>query len=324
MRVFRRGFLRLGIGALISPAVSRLAGAQAYPLRPVIIVVGYAPGGGNDIAARLISQWLSDRMGQSFIVENRPGAGTNIATEAVVHAPADGYTLLLVSLANATNATLYEQLNYNFIRDIAPIAGLLRVPNFVLVHPAIPAETIPEFIAYAKANPDKVNMGSGGTGGPVHMTGVLFNLMTGLRMQHVSYRGEAPALVDLISGQVQVVFGSLPASIQYIRSGKLRALAVTTAKRIELLPDVPTVAEFVPGYEASTWYGIGAPANTPTEIIEYLNTAINAGLADPKVKARLAELGGSVLPGSPAEFGNLIAAETKKWSEVIRAANIKA
>ena len=249
MRLPRRRFLQLIAGATACSAVPRVASAQSYPRKPVHVIVGFAPGGGNDIAARLISHWLSERLGQQFIVENRPGAGSNIATEAVVRAAPDGYTLLLVAVANATNATLYDKLNFNFIRDIAPVAGLLRVPNLVEVHPSVPARTLPEFIAYAKANPGKINMGSGGSGGPVHMTGELFNMMAGLKMQHVPYRGEAPALNDLIGGQVQVVFGSVPASIQYVRAGKLRALAVTTSARSELLPELPTVAEFVPGFE---------------------------------------------------------------------------
>jgi tripartite-type tricarboxylate transporter receptor subunit TctC len=324
MKLPRRRFLYLAAGALALPAVSRFAWAQSYPERPVHILVGYAPGGGNDIAARLIGQWLSERLGQPFVVENRPGAGSNIATDAAVHAPADGYTLLLVSVANAANTALYDKLNYDFIRDIAPVAGLLRVPNLVEVHPSFPAQTLPDFIAYAKANSGKVNMGSGGTGGPVHMTGALFNIMTGLKMQHVPYRGEALALADLISGQVQVVFGSVPASIQYVRAGKLRALAVTTATRAELLPDLPTVTEFVPGYEASTWYGIGAPRNTPAEIIERLNREINAGLADPALRTRLADLGGMALGGSPADLGKLVTEDTEKWGKVIRAASIKA
>jgi tripartite-type tricarboxylate transporter receptor subunit TctC len=323
MKLRRRRFLHLAAGALALPAVSRFACAQAYPDRPVHILVGYAPGGGNDIAARLIGQWLSERLGQPFVVENRPGAGSNIATEAVVRAPADGYTLLLTSLANAANATLYDKLGYDFIRDIAPVAALLRVPNLVEVHPSVPAQTLPDFIAYAKANPGKVNMGSGGTGGPVHMTGALFNLMAGLKMQHVPYRGEALALADLISGQVQVVFGSMPASIEYVRAGKLRALAVTTTTRTAVLPDLPTVAESVPGYEASTWYGVGAPRNTPAEIIERLNREINAGLADPAFRTRLAELGGMPMEGSAADLGRLIAADTEKWGKVIRAAHIK-
>jgi tripartite-type tricarboxylate transporter receptor subunit TctC len=303
--------------------VSRIARAQSYPTKPVRVVVGFAPGGGNDIAARLISHWLSQRLGQQFIVENRPGAGSNIATEAVVRAPPDGYTLLLVAVSNAANATLYDKLSFNFIRDIAPVAGVLRVPNLVEVHPSVPVQTLPEFIAYAKANPGKVNMGSGGSGGPVHMTGELFNMMAGLKMQHVPYRGEALALNDLIGGQVQVVFGSVPASIEYVRAGKLRALAVTTSTRSELLPDVPTVAESVPGYESSTWYGIGAPKDTPAEIIERLNVEINAALADPTLKARVADLGGTVIGGSPTDFSELIASDTEKWGKVVRFAGIK-
>ena len=323
MKLFRRQFLHLAAGAAASPAVSQVARAQVYPSRPVRLVVGFAPGGGNDIAARLIGHWLSERLGQQFIVENRPGAGSNIATEAVVRAPADGYTLLLVAVANATNATLYDNLNFNFIRDIMPVAGLLRAPNIVEVHPSVPAQTLPEFIAYTKANPGKVNMGSGGSGGPVHMTGELFNMMAGLKMQHVPYRGEALALTDLIGGQLQVVFGSVPASIQYVRAGKLRALAVTTVTRSEVLPDLPTVADFVPGYESSTWYGIGAPRSTPAEIIERLNVEINAALADPKLKARLADLGGTAIGGSPADFGKLIATDTEKWGKVVKFAGIK-
>ena len=323
MKLPRRRFLHLAAGAAASPAVLRRAHAQSYPAKPVHLLVGFAPGGGNDIAARLIGHWLSERLGQQFIVENRPGAGSNIATEAVVRAAPDGYTLLLVAVANATNATLYDKLNFNFIRDIAPVAGLLRVPNLVEVHPSVPARTLPEFIAYAKANPGKVNMGSGGSGGPVHMTGELFNMMAGLKMQHVPYRGEAPALNDLIGGQVDVVFGSVPASIQYVRAGKLRALAVTTSTRSELLPDLPTVAEFVPGYKSSTWYGIGAPKSTPAEIVDRLNLEINASLADPTLKARMADLGGTAIAGSPADFSELIATDTEKWGKVVRFASIK-
>jgi tripartite-type tricarboxylate transporter receptor subunit TctC len=323
MNLPRRRFLGLAASAVTLPAVSRFAQAQSYPERPVHILVGYAPGGGNDIAARLIGQWLSERLGQSFVIENRPGAGSNIATEAVVRALADGHTLLLTSMANAANATLYDKLSYDFMRDIAPVAALLRVPNLVAVHPSVPALTLPDFIAYAKANPDKVNMGSGPTGGPVHMTGVLFNMMTGLNMQHVPYRGEALALADLIAGQVQVVFASLPASIQYVRAGKIRVLAVTTKTRAEALPDVPVVADFVPDYESSTWYGIGAPKNTPKEIIDRLNREINAGLADPTLGARLAELGGMTIGGPPTDLGKLVAEDIDKWGKVIRAANIK-
>jgi tripartite-type tricarboxylate transporter receptor subunit TctC len=323
MKLPRRQFLHLIASATALPAVSRVASAQSYPAKPVHVIVGFAPGGGNDIAARLISHWLSERLGRQFIVENRPGAGSNIATEAVVRAAPDGYTLLLVAVANATNATLYDKLNFNFIRDIAPVAGLLRVPNLVEVHPSVPAQTLPEFIAYTRANPGKVNMGSGGIGGPVHMTGELFNMMAGLKMQHVPYRGEAPALNDLIGGQVQVVFGSVPASIQYVRAGKLRALAVTTSTRSAVLPDLPTVAEFVPGYESSTWYGIGAPKSTPADVVDRLNVEINAALADPTLKARLADLGGTAIAGSPADFGELIAADTEKWGKVIKFASIK-
>jgi len=315
--------MHLAAAAAMPPALSRFAWSQAYPTRPVRIVVGFAAGGGSDIIARLIGQWLSDRLGQQFIVENRTGSGGNIATEMVVHAPPDGHTLLLATPANAINATLYDKLNFHFIRNIAPVAGLLRVANIVEVHLSVPAHTLSEFLAYAQDNPGMVNMGSGGNGSPVHMTGELFNLMTGLKMQHVPYRGEALALADLVAGQVQVVFGSMPASIQYVRAGKLRALAVTTATRSEVLPDVPTVADFVPGYESSTWYGIGAPQNTPSEIIGRLNTEINAALADPRSKAKLADLGETTIGGSAADFGKLIAADTEKWGKVIRAASIK-
>jgi tripartite-type tricarboxylate transporter receptor subunit TctC len=323
MKLHRRRFLHLAAGAAASPVMSRAASAQSYPTKSVRVIVGFAPGGGNDIAARLISHWLSERLGQQFIVENRPGAGSNIATEAVVRAPPDGYTLLLVAVANATNATLYDRLSFNFIRDIAPVAGLLRVPNLVEVHPSVPAQTLAEFIAYARANPGKVNMGSGGSGGPVHMTGELFNMMAGLKMQHVPYRGEAPALNDLMGGQVQVVFGSVPASLQYVRAGKLRALAVTTSTRSQVLPDLPTMAEFVPGFESSTWYGIGAPRSTPAEIIDRLNVEINAALGDPTLMARMADLGGTPIGGSPADFAELIAADTEKWGKVVKFASIK-
>ena len=323
MKLSRRKFLHLAAGATALSTASRIARAQAYPTRPVRIIVGFAPGGGNDIAARLIGQWLSERLGLPFVIENRPGAGGNIAAEAAVNASPDGHTLLLVNNANTTNATLYDKLNFNFIRDIAPIGGIVRVPNVLLVNPAVPASTVPEFIAYTKTNPGKVNMGSGGTGGPVHMAGALFDIMTGLDMQHVPYRGEALALADLVGGQVQVVFGSVPASIQYVRAGKLRGLAVTTTTRAEALPDLPIVADFVPGYEASTWYGIGAPNNTPAEIIERLNREINAGLGDPALRTRLAELGGMAIGGSPADFGKLIAAETEKWGKVVKFAGLK-
>jgi len=320
----RRKFLHLAAGAAALPAVSRIAWAQAYPTRPVRIVVGLPPGGANDIVARLMGQWLSERLGQSFVIENRPGAAGSIGTEVVVRAPADGYTLLLVSSDSAINATLYEKLSFNFIRDIAPVAGIVRLPFLMLVNPSVPAKTVPEFIAYAKANPGKINMASPGIGTAPHLAGELFKTMAGLNLVHVPYRGGAPALTDLISGQVQVMFLSPAASIEYIRSGRLRALAVTSATRWEGLPDLPTVVDFLPGYEASVWFGVGAPKNTPNEIIDTLNTEINAALSDPKLKARLADLGGKVLPGSPTDFGKLIADETEKWGKVIRAANIKA
>jgi len=289
----------------------------------VRIIVGFAPGGGNDIMARLMGQWLSERLGQPFVVENRPGAGTNIATEAAVRADADGYTLLLVGLPNAINATLYDKLNFNFLRDIAPVAGISREANVVEVHPSIPAKTIPEFIAHAKSNPGRINMASAGIGSAGHMAGELFKLMVGVSLTHVPYRGLAPALTDLIGGQVHVCFANVPASIEYVRADKLRALAVTTAARSEALPDISTVAEFVPGYEASSTFGFGAPRNTPTDIIDRLNKEINAGLDDPKIKARLASFGGTTLAGSPADFGRTMAAETEKWAKVIRAGNIK-
>jgi tripartite-type tricarboxylate transporter receptor subunit TctC len=323
MKLPRRKFLRLAAGAAALPAVSHFAWAQSYPTRPVRLVVGFPPGGGTDIIARLIGQWLSERLGQQLVVENRPGAGSNIATEGVVRAAADGYTLLLVSAAHAINATLYDRLNYNFLRDIAPVAGVIRVPNLMEVNPSLPPKSVPEFIAYAKANPGKVNYASGGNGTAQHLAGELFKIITGVDMVHVPYRGDAPALTDLIGGQVQVMFGNMPSSIEHIRAGKLRPLAVTTAARSEALPDLPPVGDFVPGYEASTWQGLGAPGNTPAEIVDKLNKEINAALSDPKIKAKLADLGGSVLSGSPADFGRLITDETEKWGKVIRAANIK-
>jgi tripartite-type tricarboxylate transporter receptor subunit TctC len=322
MKLPRRQFLRLAAGAAALP-VSRIARAQTYPSRPVKLVVGFPPGGGNDIVARLIAQWLSERLSQPFVVENRPGAGTNIATEAVVRAQPDGYTLLFVAPSSAINATLYEKLSFNFIRDIAPVASLIRLPNVMEVNLSVPVKTVPEFIAYAKADRSKINMASPGVGTSVHLSGELFKMMAGVDMLHVPYRGTAPALTDLLGGQVQVMFGTTTGSIEYIRTGKLRALAVTTATRSEALPDVPTVAEFLPGYEASTWYGIGAPKDTVTEIIDKLNKEINAGLADSKMKTRLADLGGTVLAGSPVEFGGLIADETEKWAKVVKFAGIK-
>jgi tripartite-type tricarboxylate transporter receptor subunit TctC len=319
----RRQFLHLAAGAGALPFAPVIARAQTYPSRQVRWIVGYAAGGGNDIAARLMGQWLTELLGQPFVIENRPGANSNIGTEAVVRAPPDGYTLLLVSAANAINAMLYNNLNFDIIRDIAPIAGLMAATNVMMVHPSVPAKTVPEFITYAKANPGKINMGSGGSGAPSHVAGELFKMMAGVDMVHVPYRGMAPAFSDLIAGQLQVVFGALTSSVEYVKGGRLRALAVTTAKRSEALPHTPTVGEFVPGYEASQWYGVGAPKKTPIEIVDKLNKAINAGLADSKMKARFGELGGTVLPGSPADFGKLIVDETEKWSKVIQFANIK-
>jgi tripartite-type tricarboxylate transporter receptor subunit TctC len=323
MKLPRRNFLHLAAGATALPAVSHIAWAQEYPTKPVRIIVGFAPGGGADIAARLIGQWLSERLGQSFVIENRPGAGSNIATEAVVRAPSDGYTLLLVSAPAAINATLYEKLSFNFIRDIAPVASISHVPHVMVVHPSFPAKTVPEFIAYAKANAGKINMASAGNGSTPHVAGELFKMMAGVNLIHVPYRSAGPALTDLLGGQVQVMFDNMASSIEHIRAGKLRPLAVTTTMRSETLPDVPTVSEFVPGYEVSNWFGVGAPKATPAEILDRLNKEINASLADPKLRARLADLGGTPLVGSPADFGKLIAAETEKWAKVIRAANIK-
>ena len=324
MKLPRRHFLHLAAGAAALPVVSRVANAQSYPTRPVRLIVPFAAGGGTDITARVMGQWLSERLGQQFVIDNRPGGGTNIGTEAVVRAPADGYTLLLAGSPAAINATLYDKLNYNFIRDIAPVAGIIRQPFVMAVHPSVPAKTVPEFIAYAKANPGRINMASAGTGAGSHVTGELFKMMAGVDMVHVPYRGAGPALTDLIAGQVQVYFATTVASIEYIRAGRLRALAVTTATRSDALPGIPTVDEFVPGYEASSWYGVGAPKATPAEIIEKLNKEINAGLADPKIKARLADLGGDVLALSPADFGKLIAEETEKWGTVVTFTGIKA
>jgi tripartite-type tricarboxylate transporter receptor subunit TctC len=319
----RRQFLHLATGAVALPTVSRIARAQTYPSRPVRILVGYAPGGGNDIVARLIGQWLSERLGQTFVIENRPGAGSNIATAAVVNAAADGYTLLLTSVSNTINATLYEKLSFNFARDIAPIGGIMRVPNVMAVHPSFPAKTLPEFIAHAKTNPGKISMASPGIGSPQHVAGELFKLTTGVSMIHIPYRGLAPAVTDLLGGQVQVLFGSAPGTVEYVKTGQLHALAATGVRRWDGLPDLPTVSEFLPGFEASSWYGIGAPRNTPPEIVERLNKEINAGLDDGKLRARLGELGGTVLAGSPVDFVKLIADETEKWAKVIRAGNIK-
>jgi tripartite-type tricarboxylate transporter receptor subunit TctC len=319
----RRRFLHLAAGAVALPAVARIAWAQSYPARPVRIIVGFPPGGGADIFARLIGQWLSERPGQQFIIENRPGAGGNVGTELVVRARPDGYTLLMVLTLNAVNATLYEKLNFDFIRDIAPVAGVSREPNVMVVNPSFPSKTVPEFVAYAKANPGMVNFVSGGNGTAQHVSGELFKMMAGVNMVHVPYRGAGPAMTDLLGGQVQLMFPGMSSSIEYIRAGSLRALAVTSAIRSEALPDVPTVGEFVSGYDASQWYGIGAPKNTPVEIVEKLNREINAALADPKFKARLSDLGCAPLSMTPAEFGKLIADETEKWGKVIRAANIR-
>ncbi len=322
MKFPRRKFLHLAVGAAALPAASHMARAEAYPTRPVRLVVGFYAGSGPDILARLIGGWLSQRLGQQFVVDNRPGAGGNIATEEVVKAPADGYTLLMVTPANAINATLYKHLNFNFVRDIAPVAALISVPLVMEVTPSLPAKTLPEFIAYAKANPGKINMASAGNGTIGHVAGELFMAMTGVKLLHVPYRGSP--LPDLLSGQVQVMFQTVPASIQYFRTGKLRPLAVTTTTRSDALPDVPTVSEFVPGYEAIVWDGIGAPKNTPTEIIDTLNKEINAGLTDPKIKARLTDLGDTVLALSPADFGKLIVSETEKWAKAVKFSGAKA
>ena len=324
MKLPRRQFLQLAAGAAALPAISRVARAETYPARPVRLIVGFAPGGATDTTARLMGQWLSERLGQQFIVENRVGAGTNIATEAVVRAPADGYTLLTVTASNAINATLYEKLSYNFMRDMVPVAGIIRYPNVVEINNDLPVRTIPEFIAYLKANPGKLSMASGGIGSSQHLAGELFKMMTGVDMAHVPYRGGAPALIDLLSGRVQVRFGVLPESIALIKEGKLRALAVTTATRNEYLPDVPTVNDYVKGYEASSVQGIAAPKGTPPEIIERLNKEVNAGLADPKIKARFADLGSSVFPVSAAEFGKFLADETEKWGKVVKFSGAKA
>jgi len=324
MKLLRRQFFHLVAGATALPALPRVASALDYPTRPVHIIVGFAPAGGTDIMARLIGQRLSERLGQQFAVENRPGAGTNVATEAVVNAPADGYMLLLVSLPNASNATLYESLKFNFIRDIVPVAGIAREPFAIEVNPSLPVKTVPELIAYAKANPGKINMASGGVGSGNHIFGELFKMMTGINLVHVPYRGAGPALVDLLGGQVQVMFASMSSSIGYVRAGKLRPLAVTTLTRSPVLPDIPTVAEFVSGYEASFWTGIGAPKGTPAEIVDKLNRQINAALTDSNVKSRLSEWGASALPGSPADFGKLITEETEKWGKVVKFAGIKA
>jgi tripartite-type tricarboxylate transporter receptor subunit TctC len=317
----RRQFLHLAAGAVALPALSRIAWAQNYPTRPVRIVVGFPPGTSSDITARLIAEWLSQRLGQQVLVENRTGAGTNIAAETVVQASPDGYSLLWVTQTNAINATLYESLNFNFIRDIDPVAGVIRVPTVMMINPSVPAKTVPEFIAYAKANPDKINMSSPGIGSANHVLGELFQMMTGVKLVHIPYKGSQ--FPDLLSGQVQITFNPLPSSLNFINTGKLRALAVTSATRQAVLPDVPTVGEFVPGYEGNAWFGIGAPKNTPKEIVDKLNSEINAGLADPKLSARLIDLGGVPMLVTPAEFGKFIADETEKWGKVVKFAGLK-
>jgi tripartite-type tricarboxylate transporter receptor subunit TctC len=324
MKSRRRQFLQIAAGAAALPIVSRLAWAQTYPAHPVRIIVGFGAGGAPDILARLVGQRLSDRLGQPFVVENRPGASGNLATEAVVKAPPDGEMLLLTSLSNAVNASLYTKLNFDFTRDIAPVAGISRDPDVVVVNPAFPTNTLPEFIAYAKANPGKINMASPGVGTSPHMAGELFNYMAGIKMTHVPYRASPPAITDLLAGQVQVYFSPISAGVSYIKAGRLRALAVTTATRAEALPDIPTIDEFVPGYEVSAWYGVGAPKDTPPAIVDKLNKEINAGLADPKMKEKFAALGSSAFIVSPAEFGKFQVAEAEKWAKVVNFADIKA
>jgi tripartite-type tricarboxylate transporter receptor subunit TctC len=323
MKLRRREFLHLAAGAAAVSAASRIAWSQAYPTRPVRLIVCFAPGGAPDILARLVGQWLSERLGQPFVVENRPGAGGNLATQVVVDAPADGHVLLLVSLSNAVNASLYKNLAYDFVRDIAPVGGITRDPDVMVVNPSFPAQTVPAFIAYAKANPGKINMGSPGVGTSPHMAGELFKFMAAVDMTHVPYRASPPVLVDLMGGQVQVYFAPISASIEYVRDGRLRALAVTTDRRADVLPQIPTVGDFVPGYEASAFYGIGAPKSTPAGIVDRLNKEINAGLADPTLKARLADLGSHAFVGSASDFGKLMAGETEKWGKVIKFAGIK-
>ena len=323
MKISRRKFLHLAASSGALPVLSRTARAQAYPSRPVHIIVPYAAAGPNDIVARVVCQWMSERLGQPFVIENRPGAGTNIGTEMVVHAPPDGYTVLVVSSSHAINATLYDKLNFSFVRDIAPVASIMRVPNVMLVNPAFPARSVREFIDYGRANPGKLNFASSGIGASNHMSGELFKAMTGLDMTHVPYRSSGPALTDLISGQVQVMFDAMSSSVEHIRARRLRTLGVTTATKADALPEVPVIADVVPGYEVSNWFGFGMPRSTPADVVTAFNKAVNEALADPKLKARLAELGGILMPGSPADFGKLIAEETEKWGKVIRSANIK-
>ena len=321
--IHRRQFLHLAAGATLVPTASRVATAQTYPTRSVRLIVGSAAGGSPDIIARLMGQWLSERLGRTFVIENRSGAAGNIGTEALVHAPADGYTLMLVPPSSAINATLYDRLPFNFLRDVTPVASIARAPNVLEVTPAFPVRTVPELIAYAKANPGKINLGSAGTGTIQHVAGELFKMMAGIDLLHVPYRSGAPAMTDLLAGQVQVMFNTTPTSIEYVRTGRLRALAVSGTTRAAVLPEVPTLAEFIPGYEASSWYGIAAPKHTPAEIVDKLNGAINAGLADPKMTMQLADQGATVFTGSPADFGTFVAAETEKWARVIKFAGIK-
>jgi tripartite-type tricarboxylate transporter receptor subunit TctC len=323
MRYSRRTFLQLTAGAAALPAMARRAAAQAYPGRPVRVIVGVPPGGTLDIVGRLVAQWLTERLGQQFVVENRPGAATNIASDVVAHAPADGYTLLIAASPNAINATLYDNLNFNFIRDIAAVAGVERMPLVMAVNPALPAKTVPEFLAYAKANPGKINMGSGGIGSTGHVSGELFQMMAGIKIAHVPYRGEAPALTDLLGGQVQLVFSTAGSTMQYVKAKTLRALAATSGTRMDVLPDVPPLAEFLPGYEATSWIGLGAPAHTPAEIVEKLNGAVNAALAEPANRKKLADLGAAVMRGTPADFHKFIADEIEKWGKVIRFSGAK-
>jgi tripartite-type tricarboxylate transporter receptor subunit TctC len=323
MKLLRRRFLQLAAGAAALPAVARIARAQAYPSRPVRIIVPFAAAGPNDIIARVLGRWLSERLGQPFVIENRPGAATNVGTEAVVNATPDGYTILMASSPHAINATLYEKLHFNFMRDIAPVAAIMRAPNVMVVSQTFPAKSVPEFISYAKANPGRLNFASSGVGASNHMSGELFNILTGIEMAHVPYRSSGPALTDLLGGQVQVMFDAIASTIEYLKADKLRPLAVTSAPRSALIPETPVMSDFVPGYEVSNWFGLGMPRNTPAEVINALNVAVNEGLADSKLKGRLADLGGTTLPGSPADFGKLIADETEKWGNVIRTAHIK-
>jgi tripartite-type tricarboxylate transporter receptor subunit TctC len=323
MKLLRRRFLQLAAGAAALPAVARIARAQAYPSRPVRIIVPFAAAGPNDIIARVLGRWLSERLGQPFVIENRPGAATNVGTEAVVNATPDGYTILMASSPHAINATLYEKLHFNFMRDIAPVAAIMRAPNVMVVSQTFPAKSVPEFISYAKANPGRLNFASSGVGASNHMSGELFNILTGIEMAHVPYRSSGPALTDLLGGQVQVMFDAIASTIEYLKADKLRPLAVTSAPRSALIPETPVMSDFVPGYEVSNWFGLGMPRNTPAEVINALNVAVNEGLADSKLKGRLADLGGTTLPGSPADFGKLIADETEKWGKVIRTAHIK-